>query len=279
MAAARESLPAYSVLMSCYAKDQPEWLALALGSMAAQTVAPAEIVLVFDGPLPEELLAEIDAFDASYPGLLVRVPLKQNVGLGPALNAGLARCSYEVVARMDADDYSRPERLERQLVKLAEGYDMVGCNATEFSEEINRTNVTRIMPETHEQIARFAKGRAPFVHPSFVARRSSLQGVGGYRSVPYAEDFDLFIRLLRAGCRGYNVQEPLIAVRVDDGAYRRRGGLRYLRDMLSFNILELREGWFSPADFLMRSAANMGVALVPNSLRDLIYKRILRRSS
>ena len=53
MAVVKESLPAYSVLMSCYAKDRPEWLALALKSMAAQTVAPAEIVLVFDGPLSE----------------------------------------------------------------------------------------------------------------------------------------------------------------------------------------------------------------------------------
>lgn len=270
---------AYSVLMSCYAKDRPEWLTLALDSMAAQTVPPAEIVLVFDGPLSESLLAAVDAFDAAHPGLLVRVPLAENVGLGPALNAGLAHCSCDVVARMDADDYSLPERLERQLAKLDEGYDMVGCNAVEFSEDVDRPNASRVMPETHEQIVRFAKARAPFVHPTFVVRRAALEAVGGYRSVPYAEDFDLFIRLLKAGNRGYNLQEDLAAVRVDAGAYRRRGGLRYVRDMLSFNVLELREGWFSPLDFLVRSAANVGVALVPNGVRDAIYKHLLRRRS
>ena len=269
--------PAYSVLMSCYAKDRPEWLALALTSMAEQTVPPAEIVLVFDGPLPDELHAAVNAFDAAHPGLLVRVPLEKNGGLGPALNAGLARCSCDVVARMDADDYSRPERLERQLAKLSEGYDMVGCNATEFSSSIDHPNATRVMPETDEDIACFAKRRAPFVHPSFVGRRAALEAVGGYRSVLYAEDFDLFIRLLKAGCRGYNVQETLVAVRVGDDVYRRRGGIGYVRDMLSFNRLELREGWFSPVDFLVRSAANVTVALVPNGVRDLIYKRLLRR--
>lgn len=271
--------PAYSVLMSCYAKDRPEWLSLALESMAGQTLRPTEVVLVFDGPLTEGLVAVVDAFDAAHPGLLVRVPLERNVGLGPALNAGLLRCSCEVVARMDADDFSRPARLERQLAKLAEGYDMVGCNATEFSGDVDSPNSERVMPETHDEIVRFAKRRAPFVHPAFVVRRSSLEAVGGYRSVPYAEDFDLFIRLLRAGSRGYNLQEPLVAVRVDDDVYRRRGGLGYARDMLSFNALELREGWFSPAEFLVRSAANVGVALIPNGARDLVYKRLLRRSS
>ncbi len=271
--------PSYAVLMSCYAKDRPEWLSLALESMAAQTLRPTEVVLVFDGPLTEGLVAAVDAFDAAHPGLLVRVPLERNVGLGPALNAGLARCSCDVVARMDADDFSRPARLERQLAKLAEGYDMVGCNATEFSGDIDSPNSERVMPETHDEIIRFAKRRAPFVHPAFVVRRSSLEAVGGYRSVPYAEDFDLFIRLLRAGFRGYNLQEPLVAVRVDDDVYRRRGGLGYARDMLSFNALELREGWFSPAEFLVRSAANVGVALIPNGARDLVYKRLLRRSS
>lgn len=271
--------PSYSVLMSCYAKDRPGWLSLALESMAGQTLRPTEVVLVFDGPLTEGLVAVVDAFDAAHPGLLVRVPLERNVGLGPALNAGLLRCSCEVVARMDADDFSRPARLERQLAKLAEGYDMVGCNATEFSGDIDSPNSERVMPETHDEIIRFAKRRAPFVHPAFVVRRSSLEAVGGYRSVPYAEDFDLFIRLLRAGFRGYNLQEPLVAVRVDDDVYRRRGGLGYARDMLSFNALELREGWFSPAEFLVRSAANVGVALIPNGARDLVYKRLLRRSS
>lgn len=272
-------VPSYAVLMSCYAKDRPEWLSLALESMAAQTLRPTEVVLVFDGPLTEDLVAAVDAFDAAHSGLLVRVPLERNVGLGPALNAGLARCSCDVVARMDADDFSRPARLERQLAKLAEGYDMVGCNATEFSGDIDSPNSERVMPETHDEIIRFAKRRAPFVHPAFVVRRSSLEAVGGYRSVPYAEDFDLFIRLLRAGFRGYNLQEPLVAVRVDDDVYRRRGGLGYARDMLSFNALELREGWFSPAEFIVRSAANVGVALIPNGARDLVYKRLLRRSS
>lgn len=269
----------YSVLMSVYARDHAPWLAESLESMAAQTASPAEIVLVLDGPVGAELRAAIDAFDALHPGLLLQVPLPKNGGLGRALQAGISHCSCPVIARMDADDYSRPTRCAAQLAKLAEGYDMVGCNVSEFSSDRDHPNALRVLPETSEQIVRFGKRRAPFVHPTFVVRKAVLEAVGGYRDAPYAEDFDLFARLLKAGFRGYNIQDSLVDVRVDADAYRRRGGTSYLGDMLSFNVRQLREGWFGPADFLVRSAANIGVALAPNFVRDGLYKRFLRRRS
>ena len=105
MNASKEAaLPAYSVLMSTYAADEASWLLAALESMAAQTVSPSEIVLVIDGPVSDDLLSVMDTFDNRYPNLLVRVPLEKNGGLGPALNAGLEHCAYEVIVRMDADD-------------------------------------------------------------------------------------------------------------------------------------------------------------------------------
>lgn len=273
------ALPAYSVLMSTYAADEASWLLVSLESMATQTLPPAEIVLVIDGPVADELLDAMDSFDKKYPGMLIRVPLEKNGGLGPALNAGLAYCASDVIVRMDADDISLPERCEVQLAKLSEGYDMVGCNAVEFSRDINNPDSVREMPETHDEITRFSKKRAPFVHPAFVVRKAALEAVGGYRNVSYAEDFDLFIRLLKAGYKGYNIQKELFAVRVDTNVYRRRGGFSYLCDMLSFNVLELREGWFGIGDFIVRSGANIVVTLVPNSVRDAIYKKLLRRHS
>lgn len=280
MSASKEAaLPAYSVLMSTYAADDPSWLLEALESMAKQTVPPAEIVLSIDGPVPDELLNAMVAFDKACPGLLVRVPLEKNGGLGPALNAGLELCSSDVIVRMDADDISLPERCELQLTKLSEGYDMVGSNVEEFSDNPLRPNSLRVLPETSEDIARFAKRRSPFAHPAFTVRKSAIMAIGGYRNVSYAEDFDLFARLLNAGFQGYNLQIPLVSMRVNENAYRRRGGFSYLKDMLSFNLLQLREGWFGFGDFIVRSGANIVVTLVPNSVRDAIYKKLLRRHS
>lgn len=272
-------IPTYSVLMSAYAGDKAAWLAEALNSMAEQTCAPAQIVLVLDGPVNTEILDALETFEAAYPDLLLRVPLQHNVGLGPALNAGLTFCSADVIVRMDSDDLSCPDRCSAQMKMISNGYDMVGCNVTEFSDDPSHPNAVREMPEKHEDIMRFSKRRAPFVHPTFVVKKTALEAVGGYRSVPYAEDFDLFARLLAAGYRGCNIQEPLLSVRVDENAYRRRGGFSYLRDMLAFNMIQLREGWFGPTDFLVRSAANTVVALMPNVMRDGVYKRLLRKKS
>ncbi len=272
-------LPAYSVLMSTYAADNASWLLTALESMSAQTFAPAEIVLVLDGPVSDELLDVIRTFEKGHPHLLTCVPLEKNGGLGPALNAGLEYCSCDVIVRMDADDISLPERCELQLSKLIEGYDMVGCNVSEFSEDPTKPNSLRVLPETTEDIIRFAKRRSPFAHPAFVVRKAALKAVGGYRSVRFAEDFDLFARLLNAGFSGYNIQMPLVSMRVDDNAYQRRGGRSYLIDMLRFNLLQFREGWFGLSDLIVRSGANIVVTLVPNSVRDAIYKKLLRRRS
>ncbi len=105
----------YSVLMSLYKKEHPEYLRLALDSMLNQTVKPDEIVLVEDGPLTPELYAILD----EYP-MLHRVKNEKNLGLGLALNEGLKVCRNELVARMDTDDISKPDRCEKQLRRFEE---------------------------------------------------------------------------------------------------------------------------------------------------------------
>ena len=95
----------YSVLMSLYAKERPEYLRLALDSMLRQTIRPDEIVLVEDGELTKELRAVLD----EYEGRITRVRNETNLGLGLSLNAGLKVCRNELVARMDTDDISKPD--------------------------------------------------------------------------------------------------------------------------------------------------------------------------
>ena len=106
----------YSVLMSVYHKENPEYLRAAIDSMLCQTVKPAQVVLVCDGPLTPELDDIINGFGNK----LEVLRLDENMGLGKALEEGLKRCSCELVARMDTDDLSLPDRCEKQL---AAGYD------------------------------------------------------------------------------------------------------------------------------------------------------------
>lgn len=105
----------YSVLMSVYYKENPIYLEQSMGSIYNQTVPTDDFVLVCDGPLTDELNAVINEMHNKFGDILHVVRLPKNVGLGNALNEGIRHCRHELIARMDSDDISYPDRCEKQL--------------------------------------------------------------------------------------------------------------------------------------------------------------------
>lgn len=102
----------FSVLMSLYHAEKPEFLRECLNSLQAQTRLADEMVVVFDGEIPPELVAVVSDFQAALNIKIVRLP--ENVGLGKALNFGINHCSHEHIFRMDSDDIALPQRFEQQ---------------------------------------------------------------------------------------------------------------------------------------------------------------------
>ena len=219
--------PPYSVLMSVYAKEKPEWLRESLDSMLSQSIPPSEIVVVKDGRLPSDLGGVLDEYKKSFPDLFNLIFYPENKGLGFALAQGIKACSNEVVARMDSDDYSFPERMERQIAKMIElGADIVGSNVTEFVDRWDRPIMQTDLPISHEEIVACSKRRNPFRHPSVLYLKSKVLAAGNYSAdCSYFEDWDLFNRMLAAGCRAANISEPMVAMRVSEDFYSRRGGI------------------------------------------------------
>lgn len=268
----------YSVLMSVYAKENPAWFRESLDSMLGQTIPPAEIVIVEDGPLTAPLLQVIAEYKNMEPDKIVEVPLQENRGLGIALAKGVENCRYEQILRMDTDDISLPQRAQRQLEAMQNHHaDLVSCNLGEFEENPSRILKYKNVPETQKEILQYAKRRNPFNHPAVAFKRSSVLSAGNYQDCRWIEDYDLWIRMLQNGCTGYNVQEPLLAMRVNRDTYRRRGGMPYLRSMLAFNRKWKKAHWFSGMDCLVRSGASIVMTLMPNGLRDRMYKKALRK--
>ena len=271
--------PPYSVLLSVYKSEKPEWLSVALDSMFAQTIQPSEVVLVEDGPLTDALYSTINSYKEKYPAIFKTLPLPQNVGLGLALHQGVEACSNEYIARMDTDDYSVPTRIEEEFNTMFEkNVDMVGCIIDEFIGTPDNVVSHRMLPETHEQIYNFAKKRTPIAHPSVLFKRSQVLECGNYEDCYLAEDFAIFVNLLRLGAKGYNIQRPLVYMRVSEDFYKRRGGWKYLKAMLAFNKKLLNIGWFRYRDFFIRSTMNCTVCLMPNTVRNFVYKKLLRKS-
>ena len=129
----------FSVLMSVYAKENPEHFWLALHSnLVEQTLLPDEMVLVCDGPLTPELDAVIAEYQEKCPAILRVHRLSENGGLGKALNSGMEQCRYDWIARADSDDVCDAHRFEIQMNYLQEHpeVDILGSCIDEFEERL-----------------------------------------------------------------------------------------------------------------------------------------------
>ena len=271
----------YSVLMSVYYKEKAEWLDYSIKSMLEQTIFPSEFVLVEDGKLTDELENVIKKYIDKYQNLFNIVKLEKNVGLGPALRIGIENCKYEFIARMDSDDYSCKNRIEEQfkIFEKDESLGLVGCNVEEFEGSIDNVNCHVILPETQEEIYKFSKKRCPFRHPSLLYRKSEVMKAGNYREFYLCEDYDIYIRMLKSGCKCYNIQKPLVYMRIGKDFYKRRGGIKYMKSILKFKNEQLHTGYFSLLDYLKSTIPHIIVCLMPNAVRDYIYRNFLRKKS
>lgn len=269
----------YSVLMSLYIKETPEHLSAAIGSMLAQTVQPDEIVLVLDGPITSALQSVIDGFIEGRPHLFTIVDGKYNRGLGLALNLGLAHCRNELVARMDTDDISKPERCEKQLRAFEDDsrLDIVGAYVDEFVSDVGHVVSTRRVPTENKDIYEFAKRRSAFNHPVVMYRKSRVLENCGYADLRRNQDVDLFGRMLFFGCRATNLGESLLWFRADSGLARRRKSWENTKSYIATIKRFWKMGYASFMDYIVVSCAQTVMFIMPTSVQQWIYKSFLRK--
>lgn len=265
----------YSVLMSLYVKEKPEYLCLAIDSMLNQTVKPDEIVVVEDGPLNEGLYAVLD----EYGDRITRVRNERNMGLGLALNVGLQACRNELVARMDTDDISKPDRCEKQLKRFAERPELaiVGAWVDEFTTSPEQVVSTRAVPTDSDAIYRFARKRSAFNHPVVMYRKSKVLEQGGYVDLRRNQDVDLFGRMLYAGNKAENIGEALLWFRSNDDLAKRRKSWENTWSYIDTVHRFWKMGYSSFADFVMIAVAQTGMYLMPLKLQHWVYKKFLRK--
>lgn len=280
MASVTDFEKGYSVLMSVYEKERPEYLRASIKSMLMQTLPCQDFVLVCDGSLTDGLEEVISWAEAELGDRFQCVRLKENQGLGRALREGIAYCRCPVVVRMDSDDISRPERCEKQFHKMRSGdYDIVGGSLQEFFQEPGDREILRVLPETPEEIMEFAKVRNPFNHPCVMLKKESVQKNGSYQDFPGFEDYFLWIRMLMNGCRGYNIQEVVLDMRTGNGMYGRRGGRSYLKNIIQFQKYLKEQKIIGTGTFWKNCFTRSLMAVIPGKLRSSLYGCFLREKS
>ncbi len=267
----------FTVLLSLYYKEDPQYLRQSLDSIFTQKLLADEVVLVKDGPLTEELNEIIVSYACRYPFLKI-VSFSKNQGLGKALNEGLKHCSHDIVARMDTDDIAKPERFEKQLAvfKKHPDIDVVGAWIDEFENDISSVRSVRKLPEYQCDILTFAKRRNPINHPVAMFRKSAVLAAGGYQHFPLFEDYYLWIRMLINGAKFYNIQESLLYFRFSPEMFKRRGGWKYAMNEFRFQWMMRKLHFISILEFIQNVFVRFLTRIVPNFLREIVYKKLLR---
>ena len=269
----------FSVLMSIYKKEKPEYLKQALDSLLNQTLLPDEILIVKDGLLTPELDKTLDEYAVKNKTIKF-LEFEKNRGLGLALRDGVVACKNEIIARMDTDDISKPDRFKKQLNYLSQHPDitLLGTWIEEFDKDPNIPKSNSILPITYEEILKFAKRRNPFRHVSVIFKKSAVIDSGNYRHFLWFEDYDLWIRMLKKGYKAANLPEVLLSVREDKKMYERRGGWQYSKQDIKFERFLLKIGYINFFEFLTNIIIRGSVRLLPNNIRKFIYSNILRKN-
>lgn len=269
----------YSVLMSVYHKEKPEYLRESMESIYNQTVPTDNFVLVCDGPLNPSLDDVIAEMQKKFGSRLYVHRLAKNGGLGNALNEGMKYCKNELVARMDSDDVSHNDRCEGEIGIFEDDSEVsiVSGVIEEFVGDISHVQSRRVVPEKQKEIIAFAKKRNPFNHPCVMYKKSAVEAAGGYQDLYLLEDYYLWIRMLEKGFIGYNIQTPILWMRAGSDMYKRRGGWKYVESQIKLFKYMKDTGFISEGDYMIQSGVRMCAAMVPNALRKVIFQSILRR--
>lgn len=268
----------YSVLMSVYHKERPEYLKQAIESIQVQSLSTNDFVLVCDGPLNDEFDAVIQTKQLEMGENLNVVRLAKNGGLGNALNEGIKHCKNELVARMDSDDIAYPDRCEKQIAVFNTHSEVSICSGIveEFTTDPNTVDTRRVPPETNAEIIEFAKKRSPFNHPCVMYKKSAVKAVGSYQDFYLLEDYYLWLRILMAGYQGYNIQEPLLHMRAGSDMYKRRAGWKYAKTQAKLFKFMKQQGFIGNGQYIKSCVIRSGSALAPNWLRKFMFERVLR---
>lgn len=275
-----QRLEDFSILMSVYIKEKPEYLEECLNSLVNQTVCAKEWVIVNDGPITKELQDVIEKYK-SMPNVNIKeVKLPTNVGLGLALAEGIKHCTYDTVARMDTDDIAVENRFEKQLEFFKNNeLDVCGSHIKEFETDIKHIIARREVPLTHEEIANYQKNRSAFNHMTVMYKKSAVLNAGNYKDCPLMEDDMLWVEMILSGAKCGNIDDYLVYARTNTNMIARRGGFAYYKKYKEGRKKILQTKFISWFDYKKTCLIQFVVCMMPSKLRKFVFFKLLHRSN
>jgi glycosyltransferase involved in cell wall biosynthesis len=227
--------PLITVLMPVY-DPSLEMLDTAVSSVVEQTLRDFELLMIDDGCRDRNAAARLDEWASK--DSRIRVFHEPHRGVPGASNRGLELARGEFVARQDADDWSEPQRLERQAAFLESHTDVALAGTGTYAHTADGRGLWRLhLPHAPLEISRALWKGNPFVHGSTMFRRSQAMKIGGYREqFPCASDYDFLWRLTDSG-GAVNLEETLYHYRYTSGSISARRAADQVRSFLAAQVL------------------------------------------
>lgn len=262
----------FSVLMSIYDKEEENNLLQCLDSLATQLVKPTETVIVYDGPIRKSLRDIINRYTSELN--IKKIKLDKNVGLGQALNVGLTHCNNDIIARMDTDDIAIPSRFKIQINYFLEHPDLalIGSNINEFETSPDQIVSIRKVPNTYNNIRKYALYKCPFNHMTVMFRKNVIIDAGSYIHHHYMEDYNLWLRIIANDHKVLNIEQPLVYARVNKNTLLRRRGFTYVKSEYKLAKLKITLNLQSKTSSFLIFILRACPRLLPPFILKLIYK-------
>lgn len=266
--------PRVATLMAVYGRERPEFLRESIESLLCQTYRFLDIHIFEDGPLGENLSCVLKEYASSVSNLYLHRGARRR-GLAVCLNdlIVLLKDRYAYFARMDSDDISLPERIEKQteFLEAHPEIDVVGGGVIDMDErglELKRV----CYPAMHEEVVAFFRKRNPMAHVTVMYRRSFFERAGLYPPISL-EDGLYWMQGILSGCRFQNLPDALVRVRRTDDFLKRRSGFRKCWEEFKIKVIinhRLKLGMTS----YLYAAAMLGVQLMPLPIKKILYNRL-----
>lgn len=209
-----------SVIMSTYKEDE-RLLRESIESILNQTYRDFEYIIILDYPDNDVHKSVIEEYAFKDNRIHFYINEK-NMGLTDSLNRGLSLCHGEYIARMDADDISLPNRLERQMKYLEKNhYDLIGGITEMINENGSLLYSIKSVPTDPKKINKALRYSQCIAHPTWLGRKEVFEKNAGYRHMPLCEDYDFTLRAVLNGFVVSNLNEAVLKYRMTSNSISR----------------------------------------------------------
>ena len=255
--------------------DNYGYLKQSIQSIIDQTLKPSELILIINGYFEAQNVDDLKNEFSNKIELGV-YSLDNNYGLAYALNFGLSKCNFDLVARMDPDDISLPERFEMQYSLMLNNPHLAASSAwiEEFNEDLTESKGVRTTPLGDINIDnKYAKLRSPLNHIPAIIRKSIIIKIGGYPNFKKGQDYALWSLVLVKGYKLRNIGKVLAKVRSSSSKTDRRG-IKRLYSEIPVIFFQYKISYLSLYEFIFSLTIRVTMRLLPYKIRKLVFKKL-----